>query len=171
MNQAFALFSNLPKRKAGFFLLVGLGSVCFLCTGGNLAKENIMKMPQLIIVASAAALVAGCTSMRQQMGYAKAVSLTELPPAAQATVRNEVGDRPIYRITEETKYGHKTYRVEVAQPWFNSTLWVKGDGAIVKESSRLVQQREKPLTEAAGSQTPASSKSGSSAPAKSGENQ
>jgi hypothetical protein len=111
-----------------------------------------MKISQILLAASVIALASGCTSARQQFGSARAVNLDQLPAPAQATVRNEVGDLHIKRITEETKYGRPTYRVEIMQPWFNSTLWVNPNGAIVNESDRLVSQRNYKINEASGAQ-------------------
>ncbi len=113
-----------------------------------------MKTAQILILAAGLMGAAGCTSTREQLGYAKPIAFKDLPPAVQATVRREVGDSPIKRITQETKYAHPTYRVEVAQAWLNPTLWVNPDGAVVKESNRLVAQRSTRINEAAGAQNP-----------------
>ncbi len=109
-----------------------------------------MKKTQIICFAAAIALLAGCTSYREQTGSAKQVSFNQLPPAVQATIHNEVGNRPIARIDQETKYGEPAYRVEVETPGPNSKLWVASDGSIIKESRRIVSQR--PAGEAAGAQ-------------------
>jgi hypothetical protein len=123
-----------------------------------------MKITQIVVAVSAMALLVGCTSTRQQFGYARPVKFDQMPQAAQATVRNEVGDRTIKRITEETKYGRPTYRVEVEEPWINSALWVAPNGAVVKESSRLVAQRQvRTVNEAAGAQPSAGAQAPSSA--------
>ena len=111
-----------------------------------------MKKSHLILLASAALVLAGCNSYREQMGYSKQISFNQLPTAAQTTVRNEVGDKPIARVDEDTKYGQPAYRVEVESPGPNPKLWVAPDGSIIKESRRLVSQR--PINEAAGAQAP-----------------
>lgn len=113
-----------------------------------------MKLTQIIVTASAVAVLAGCTSARQQWGSARAVRFEQLPAEAQATINKEVGDRHIARITQETKFGRPSYRVEVDQPWINPTLWVNNQGAIVKESDRLVAQRDYRVNEPAGAQAP-----------------
>jgi hypothetical protein len=110
---------------------------------------------QILTLATAIALLAGCTSARKRMGYAKAVTFNQLPPAAQTTVRNEIGNQPIARITEDNNYGQQTFRVEVEQPGLNGALWVASDGSIIKESRRLVSHRAA-VNEAAGAQAPKS---------------
>lgn len=110
-----------------------------------------MKKSHLILLAAGAVVLAGCNTYREQMGHSKQVSFNQLPQAAQTTVRNEIGDKPIARVDEDTRYGEPAYRVEVEAPGLNPAIWVAPDGSIIKESRRLVSQR--PMSEAAGAQT------------------
>ena len=106
---------------------------------------------QIISLAAVVAVLAGCTSYKERMGYATPISFNQLPAAAQATVRNEIGNRQIARIDQENKYGQPAYRVEVEERGPNPTLWVSSDGSIIKQSSRLTAGRT--ANEAAGAQS------------------
>src|SRR4051812_47330011 len=97
-----------------------------------------MKSTHVLTLAAAAALFAGCAGWHENFQGAERISFNQMTPAAQNTVRNEVGNQPITAITRENKYGDPSYRVEVARPTINPSLWVAADGSIIKESRRLI---------------------------------
>jgi hypothetical protein len=111
-----------------------------------------MKHIQLLTLTASIALFTGCAHWYENFPAAQPVAFNQLPPAAQATVRNEIGTQPIAQITQESKYGETTYRVEVERKGINPTLWVAGDGSIIKESGSLVVESRR-MNEAAGAQT------------------
>ena len=103
---------------------------------------------------AAAGLAAGCSSMGNHSDASTAMTLDQLPPAAQQTVRNEVGDTQIYSIKQCDKDGQTAYKVEVQRNGFSlmkPTLVVAQDGSIIKESRDLADRRAK-VNEAAGAQ-------------------
>ena len=104
-----------------------------------------MKLKAICFVAAVSALV-GCST-----SYKTPLTLNELPPAAQTTVRNQIGTLPIASITEEQRYGAITYRVETENKGRNGVLWVEPNGSIVKESRALVAEQRR-VEEGAGAQ-------------------
>jgi hypothetical protein len=65
------------------------------------------------------------------------LTLDQLPPAAQATIRQQARDRIIFRIRRESRDGKNVYKVELKrQGWdlFHGTLIVAADGTVVKEA-------------------------------------
>jgi hypothetical protein len=124
-----------------------------------------MKLSHLLAITSSATLLAGCAQWNERFSGAEAMNFNQIPPAAQATVRNEIGNQPIEAITKEVKYGEPSYRIEVQRPGLNPTIWVAADGSIIKESRRLVGSNEPryqyqiqphyQVNEAAGAQAPA----------------
>jgi hypothetical protein len=118
-----------------------------------------MKTSHVLTIAAAAAVLAGCARWHENIQGAEPITFNELPPAAQATVRNEIGTQPITSITRQYEFGEPSFRVEVEQSGLNPSLWVAQDGSIIKESRRLVsanqQQYVQPsyqMNEAAGAQ-------------------
>jgi hypothetical protein len=126
-----------------------------------------MKIIQFLALTAAAALIAGCAPWYEHIEGAQQVSFNQMTPSAQETVRREIGNQPIMNITREYKYGDPSYRVEVDRPVINPTLWVAGDGSIIKQSRRLVGANMPPAAnmappyEAAGAQTSSSRTSNS----------
>jgi hypothetical protein len=116
-----------------------------------------MKHTSILALIGSATILAGCAQWHEQMGGAQPIAFNQMPPAAQATVRNEIGNQPINRITQESKYGQTAYRVEVERKGPNPSLWVATDGSIIKESRRLVGSRN--MYEAAGAENTRSQKS------------
>jgi hypothetical protein len=139
--------------KSGF-LPIGRSFAPWLCDSEQIQPRSVSMKIQILAVAASLALLAGCTTSRETMGYAERVSFEQLPPAVQMAVRNKVGDEPVARIDKETKYGQQSYRVEVERPGLNPALWVAADGSILKESGRLARGG---MSEAAGGQAPSSS--------------
>jgi hypothetical protein len=117
-----------------------------------------MKYNRLISATACALLFAGCAQYREDFAGARPISFRQLTPAAQATVRKEIGNQPIAAITQEWKYGGTSYRIEVERKGINPTLWVASDGYIIKESRRLVGYNQQ-FNEAAGAQNSYSRKS------------
>jgi hypothetical protein len=132
-----------------------------------------MKKIQLLSLAAAAGLLAGCaTSHEGENNGTSAMTINQLPPAAQTTVRNEIGDQQIFSIKEENKEGQTAYKVEVdhrSADMMRDSLVVAADGSILKESRHLASLHNK-MSEPAGSQnnadqtTPTSSPSSTQAP-------
>jgi hypothetical protein len=114
-----------------------------------------MRTTLVLALTAAVALLAGCASWHEHFHGAERISFNQLTPAAQATVRQEIGNQPIINITREYTYGDPSYRVEVERKGVNPTLWVASDGSIIKESRRLIGSNVQ-LNEAAGAQRPAS---------------
>lgn len=113
-----------------------------------------MKKIQILSVLAAAGLVAGCSSMGNKETSTTAMTLDQLPQAAQTTVRNEVGDTQIYSIKQESKDGQTAYKVEVDRRGFypmRPSLIVAQDGSILKESRDLAN-RHSTVNEAAGAE-------------------
>ena len=115
-----------------------------------------MKSSHVLAVVFSATILAGCkTNWWENHPAPQNISLNQLPPAAQATIRNEIGNQPIAKLTKEWKYGDPSYRVEVEQRGANPDLWVAADGSIITESRSLVVQNQKAaerINEAAGAQ-------------------
>ncbi|MGZ5543910.1 MAG: hypothetical protein ACXWIU_04485 [Limisphaerales bacterium] len=119
-----------------------------------------MKLSHVFAVTASATILAGCAQWNERFNGAQSMNFNELPPAVQATVRNEIGNQPIAAITREKKYGEPSYRVEVQEPGLNPTVWVAKDGSIIKESRELVlsnqnqyrYQNHYQIKEAAGAQ-------------------
>ena len=66
----------------------------------------------------------------------EAVTIDQLPQAAQVTIRNQIGDDQIVKIKQETRDGQTAYRVELQRKDWHSerpTLVVAADGSILKE--------------------------------------
>jgi hypothetical protein len=118
-------------------------------------KENFkMKKYQILSMMAAAGLLAGCSSMGSHPNAATAMTLEQLPPAAQTTVRNEVGEQHIYGIQQCSKDGQNCYKVEVERSRYalaKPTLYVAQDGSIIKESHSLADRRNQ-INEPAGAQ-------------------
>jgi hypothetical protein len=110
-----------------------------------------MKYNQLLALTASVAMFAGCAQWREHHNGAVPISFNQMPPAAQATVRNEVGSQPIAAITTEYKYGEPTYRIEVERKGINPTLWVAADGSIIKESRSLFSYNQQ-MNEPSGAQ-------------------
>ncbi len=119
-----------------------------------------MKLSHILAITAAATILAGCAQWNERFEGAQSVNFNAMPPAVQATVRNEIGNQPITAITRERKYGDPSYRVEVEQLGLNPTLWVASNGSIIKESRRLVvsnppqcqYQKHYQIKESAGAQ-------------------
>ncbi len=111
-----------------------------------------MKYTHGLALAVSVAMFAGCAQWREHHNGAEPISFKQLPPAAQTTVRNEIGSQPIAAITKEYKYGEPTYRIEVERKGINPTLWVAADGSIIRESRALFGYNQQ-MNEAAGAQT------------------
>jgi len=120
-----------------------------------------MKFSYVLAVTSCATFLAGCAQWNEQFNGAEAINFNQMTLAAQATVRDEIGNQPIAAITKEIKYGDPSYRVEVEQPGLNPTLWVAANGSILKESRRLVcsNSNHYQIKQAAGAQAPHTQKS------------
>lgn len=97
-----------------------------------------MKISHVLAITASATIFAGCAQWNERFNGAQAVNFNQMPRAAQATVRQEIGNQPIEAITKEVKYGEPSYRIEVQSPGPNPTLWVAADGSIIRESRRLV---------------------------------
>ena len=108
-----------------------------------------MKKFQILAWITAVGLLVGCNSYREHEGYAKQVSFDQLPQPVQASIRNEIGNKPIARIDEDTKSGQASYRVEVEMTGPNATMWVAPDGSIINKSDRLAS---KTIEEPAGAE-------------------
>ena len=81
--------------------------------------------------------VAGCASHLEK----EQVPFTQLPPAAQQSVRDAIGDKAVVRVDLGSYKNEKTaYRVEVERvpgSLIHPVLWVTPSGQILKESSLL----------------------------------
>lgn len=125
----------------------------------SLEKRTNMKFSYVLAISVSATILAGCqTNWWENHPAPEQISLNQLPPAAQATIRNEIGNQPIARLTKEWKYGAPAYRVEVERTGMNPSLWVAADGSIITESRSLVAENEKAkrqIYESAGAQGPA----------------
>jgi hypothetical protein len=124
-----------------------------------------MKYSHILTLTACVAMFAGCARWHANYGASEQISFNQLPRAAQATVRNEVGNQPISLITKEYKYGETSYRIEVEHKGLNPTLWVAQDGSIIKESRGLYLSSRQPVyqpsvqvNEAAGAQSSTSVK-------------
>ena len=64
------------------------------------------------------------------------LTLDQLPPAAQATVRREAGERRVVKIKRENQDGQAVYKVELTRDGdlFHGLLIVRPDGTLLKES-------------------------------------
>jgi hypothetical protein len=64
------------------------------------------------------------------------LTLDQLPPAAQATVRQQAGQQRIVKIKRETRDGQAVYKVELTRrgELFHGMLLVGADGSLLKES-------------------------------------
>ncbi|HZM03212.1 MAG TPA: hypothetical protein VFC44_09325 [Candidatus Saccharimonadales bacterium] len=113
-----------------------------------------MKNIQILSLAAAAGLLAGCASY-QDHSESSAMTINQLPPAAQTTVRNEIGSQPISCIKQETKDGQTAYKVELQRQGMSpmhESLVVAADGSILKESRKLASSRAQ-MNEPAGAET------------------
>lgn len=97
-----------------------------------------MKNSYIVALTASVAIFAGCAPWYENVHDAERVNFNQMTPAAQATVRQEIGNQPITAITRDYEYGDPSYRVEVQRPGINPSLWVAADGSIIKESRRLV---------------------------------
>ena len=70
---------------------------------------------------------------------AKKVELTDLPLAAQTTVREQSHGAEIDKIHQETKDGKTVYMVEFKEPGKNPKIWVNADGSIMKTNDKRVE--------------------------------
>jgi len=64
------------------------------------------------------------------------LTLDQLPPAAQATVRREAGAKRVVKIKRETRDGEAVYRVELTRDGdlFHGLLLVTADGELLREA-------------------------------------
>lgn len=111
-----------------------------------------MKKVQILSLAAGFGLLAGCSSWGTHDTATAALTLDQLPRAAQSSIRNEIGSKQISSITEESKNGETAYKVEVQRPDFYSmrpSLIVGSDGAVLKESRSLSSRH---VNEAAGAE-------------------
>jgi hypothetical protein len=131
----------------------------------------------ILSLAAATGLLAGCATSHDNNG-ASAMTINQLPPSAQTTVRNEVGDEQISSIKEENKEGQTAYRIELDHrnvDMMRDYIVVAADGSILKESRHLASTHNK-MTEPAGSQnnadqtTPTASPNSTQAPAEANPN-
>jgi len=98
------------------------------------------KTVRIFSMATGLIVAAGCASHLEK----KEISFAQMPPAAQQSVRDEIGDKAITRVdlgsykNEETAYRVETERVpgSLAHP----ILWVTPSGQILKESSLLTSK-------------------------------
>lgn len=115
-------------------------------------QEKRMKLTRVLALTAAVTLFAGCAPWYENVPAAQRMSFNQMTPAAQRTVRQEIGNQPIAAITREYKYGDPSYRVEVERPMMNPTLWVAADGSIIKESRELVGANTS-MNDASGAQS------------------
>src|ERR1043166_719016 len=94
-------------------------------------------MKKTVSLLAAIALMTGCSQWREKMGSSKEVSFNDLPAPVQQTVRNEIGDKTIAKITQGEKNGQTAYKITVEAKGPNPALWVSSDGSIIKESRRV----------------------------------
>jgi hypothetical protein len=64
------------------------------------------------------------------------VSLSVLPPAAQAAIRQHAGGREIVKISAGTWYGQAGYRVEFREKGRNPELFVADNGAVIRPQEK-----------------------------------
>jgi len=98
-----------------------------------------MKNIQILSLAAAVGLLAGCASYHEH-SETSAMTINQLPPAAQTSVRNEIGSQPISCIKQETKDGQTAYKVELERQGMSpmrESVTVAADGSIIKESRKL----------------------------------
>jgi uncharacterized membrane protein YkoI len=81
---------------------------------------------------------------------AKKLELTELPLAAQTTIREQSHGAEIDKIRQETKDGKTVYMVEFKEPGKNPKIWVNADGTIMKTNDKRVEGEA--VTESAGAE-------------------
>jgi hypothetical protein len=64
------------------------------------------------------------------------LTIDQLPPAAQATIRREAGERRIVKIKREDQDGQAVYRVELTRDGdlFHGLLVVTPNGTLLRES-------------------------------------
>ena len=64
------------------------------------------------------------------------LTLDQLPPAAQTTVRREAGARRVVKIKRETRDNEVFYKVELTRDgsWFHGIVVVTPDGTLIRES-------------------------------------
>lgn len=64
------------------------------------------------------------------------LTLEQLPPAAQNTIRHEAAGREIVKIENETWSGHPGYRVEFHESGRNPDVFVGYDGAVLRPEEK-----------------------------------
>lgn len=70
-------------------------------------------------------------------GLFMGTQLEDTPPAVQATIKREAGNREIADIDKETRSGRTLYEVEFKQPGRNVELHIAEDGSIVRDSRNV----------------------------------
>ena len=81
------------------------------------------------------ALVVGCSDSRNSMTAKDATAANQfgdLPPAVQTTVKREVPNGIVDRVSTETKNGRLVYKIKFQDEGLNPSIWVTADGNILK---------------------------------------
>jgi hypothetical protein len=131
---------------------VGLLAGCASQPAGNNSANLSPNGPSTTMNASFSSDSSGVTDQdmaQSSEAYLAPVQLTldQLPPAAQATIRQQAGQRRIVKIKRETRDGQAVYKVELTRQGdlFHGMLLVSADGSLLKEAH---------LSEPAGSEAP-----------------
>ncbi|HMC29110.1 MAG TPA: PepSY-like domain-containing protein [Verrucomicrobiae bacterium] len=81
------------------------------------------------------ALLVGCSDSRKSISAKDATAANQfgdLPPAVQTTVKREVPNGIVDRVSTETKNGRLVYKIKFQDQGLNPSIWVTADGNILK---------------------------------------
>jgi len=117
----------------------GLMTGCASQPAGNNSANLSPNGPSTTMNASFSSDSSGATDQdmaQASESYLAPVPLTldQLPPAAQATIRQQAGQRRIVKIKRETRAGQTVYKVELTRhgELFHGMLLVSADGSLLK---------------------------------------